>query len=149
VTGGIRYFKYDAYAIGGTDTPLFGGGLTRTPYPLIQFDPSRIRSGNTSADGVVWKANTSYKFSKDLLVYATYSTGYRTGNVNRVAPCTFSPGMCRRGRTCVPIPANCSTSPTRPTMPKSASAPRCSTSGCNSRQAIISTGRTSRWIPRP
>ncbi len=89
VTGGVRYFKYDAFAEGGTDTPLTGGGRRRTPYPLIQFDPSRIRSGSTSADGVVYKANTSYKFSDDLLAYATYSTGYRTGNVNRVAPCVL------------------------------------------------------------
>lgn len=89
VTGGIRYFKYDAYATGGTDTPLTSGGLTRTPYPLAQFAPSRIKSGNTSADGTVWKANTSYKFSNDLLAYFTYSTGYRTGNVNRVAPCVL------------------------------------------------------------
>jgi outer membrane receptor protein involved in Fe transport len=38
---------------------------------------------------VVWKANTSYKFSSDLMAYFTYSTGYRTGNVNRVAPCVL------------------------------------------------------------
>lgn len=87
VTGGLRYFKYDATATGGTDTPLFGGGLTRTPYPLIQFDPSRVRSGSTGDDGFVWKANTSYKFSPELMAYATYSTGYRIGGVNRVAPC--------------------------------------------------------------
>ncbi len=91
VTGGIRYFKYDAFAEGGTDTPLTTGGQTRTPYPLIQFAPSRVKSGQTSADGVVWKANTSYKFSDDLMAYFTYSTGYRTGNVNRVAPCPFAP----------------------------------------------------------
>jgi outer membrane receptor protein involved in Fe transport len=89
VTGGLRYYKYDASATGGTDTPLTGGGQRRTPYPLIQFDPSRIRSGNTGADGFVWKANTSYKFSNDLLAYFTYSTGYRPGNVNRVAPCVL------------------------------------------------------------
>ena len=89
VTGGLRYFKYDATATGGTDTPLFGGGLTRTPYPLIQFAPSRVRSGGTGDDGFVWKANTSYKFSPDLLAYATYSTGYRIGGVNRVAPCVL------------------------------------------------------------
>ena len=87
VTGGIRYFKYDASATGGTETPLTGGGLKRTPYPLVQFAPSRIKSGATGSDGVVWKANTSYKFSDDLMAYFTYSTGYRTGNVNRVAPC--------------------------------------------------------------
>ena len=87
VTGGVRYYKYDASATGGTDTPLFGGGLTRTPYPLIQFAPSRIKSGDTSSDGFVYKGNTSYKFNNDLLAYFTYSTGYRTGSVNRVAPC--------------------------------------------------------------
>lgn len=94
VTGGIRYFKYDADIIGGTDTPMYGGGLTRTPYPLVtpwqdNFAASRVKGGNTAADGVVWKANTSYKFSSDLLAYFTYSTGYRTGNANRVAPCVL------------------------------------------------------------
>ncbi len=84
VTGGLRYYKYDAFAQGGTDTPLFS---KNTPYPLVVFAPSRIKSGDTSADGFVWKANTSYKFSDALLAYATYSTGYRPGNVNRVAPC--------------------------------------------------------------
>jgi outer membrane receptor protein involved in Fe transport len=84
VTGGLRYFKYDAFSQGGTDTPLFS---KLTPYPLVVFDPSRIKTANTNADGFVWKANTSYKFSDDLLAYATYSTGYRTGNANRVAPC--------------------------------------------------------------
>lgn len=87
VTGGLRYYKYDAFASGGTDTPLTSGGVDRTPYPLVVFDPSRIRSGSTKNDGFVWKANTSYKFSEELMAYATYSTGYRTGNVNRVAPC--------------------------------------------------------------
>ncbi|WP_066723899.1 TonB-dependent receptor [Sphingomonas pituitosa] len=94
VTGGLRYFKYDATATGGTDTPLFGGGLTRTPYPLIQFAPSRVASGQAGDDGFVWKANTSYKFSPELMAYATYSTGYRIGGANRVAPCTvLGPGQ--------------------------------------------------------
>ena len=92
VTGGLRYYKYKAFAEGATDTPLTGGGRRRTPYPLVQFDPSRIRGGNTQNDGFVYKLNTSYKFSDDLLVYGTYSTGYRTGNVNRVAPCILPLG---------------------------------------------------------
>ncbi|NMN05409.1 TonB-dependent receptor [Novosphingobium sp. SG916] len=86
VTGGLRYFKYDAFAEGGTDTPLFS---SYTPYPLVVFAPQRIKSGATGDDGFVWKANTSYKFSPDLMAYFTYSTGYRTGNVNRVAPCVL------------------------------------------------------------
>ncbi|MFN7173248.1 MAG: TonB-dependent receptor [Thermaurantiacus tibetensis] len=89
VTGGIRWFEYNAFATGGTDLPLLPGGRRRTPYPLIQFDPSRIRSGSTDDNGVVWKANTSYRFSDDLLAYFTYSTGYRIGGVNRVPPCVL------------------------------------------------------------
>lgn len=85
VTGGIRYFKYDADVSGGSALPLLGSGIG--PYPSETILPKRIRTGSTSKDGVVWKANTSYKFSNDLLAYFTYSTGYRVGGVNRVVPC--------------------------------------------------------------
>jgi outer membrane receptor protein involved in Fe transport len=87
ITGGLRYYKYKSYISGATDTPLTSGGRRRTPYPLIQFDPARIRSGSTKDDGFVYKLNASYEFSPELFVYATYSTGYRIGGVNRVAPC--------------------------------------------------------------
>lgn len=87
VTGGMRYYKYKAYISGATDTPLTRGGQRRTPYPLIQFDPARIRTGSTDDDGFVYKLNASYEFSPELFAYATYSTGYRIGGVNRVAPC--------------------------------------------------------------
>lgn len=79
ITGGARYFEYAARITGGTATPLI-----RTVYPAINY---RVRSGDTADDGVVYKANTSYKFSDDLMVYATVSNGYRIGGVNRVAPC--------------------------------------------------------------
>lgn len=80
LTAGGRYFKYDAFAIGGQALPLF------QPFPQINF---RSRSGDTADDGFVWKFNGSYKFSPDLMVYATYSKGYRIGGVNRVAPCVL------------------------------------------------------------
>jgi outer membrane receptor protein involved in Fe transport len=87
VTGGGRYYQYDAYAEGATEVPMTSGGVRRTPFPLKVFDPSRVRAGETSADGFVYKINTSYKFNPGLLLYGTYSTGYRVGGVNRVAPC--------------------------------------------------------------
>jgi outer membrane receptor protein involved in Fe transport len=95
VTGGLRYFKYDADVSGGSDLPLTGGGLRRMPFPSITIAPSRIRTGSTGKDGFVWKGNTSYKFSDDLLAYFTYTTGYRVGGVNRVVPCppTLAPGQ--------------------------------------------------------
>lgn len=80
VTAGARYFKYRADVIGGTALPLF------QDYPQINF---RSRAGNTSDDGVVWKFNTSYNVTPDLMVYGTYSKGYRIGGVNRVAPCAL------------------------------------------------------------
>lgn len=87
ITGGLRYYKYKSYIAGATDTPLTSGGRRRTPYPLIQFAASRIREGSTSDDGFVYKLNASYEVSPEFFVYATYSTGYRIGGVNRVAPC--------------------------------------------------------------
>lgn len=92
VTGGARYYTYDANARGGTDLPLFGKGLVRTPYPLIQFAPSRIGTGKSNASGFVYKANASYKFREGLLLYGTYSTGYRIGGPNTVAPCILPLG---------------------------------------------------------
>ncbi|CAN7522237.1 TonB-dependent receptor [Phenylobacterium sp. LjRoot219] len=79
LTAGARYFEYTATITGGTATPLI-----RTVYPAINY---RVRSGDTSDNGMVYKFNTSYKFSDDLMVYATVSNGYRIGGVNRVAPC--------------------------------------------------------------
>jgi outer membrane receptor protein involved in Fe transport len=93
VTGGIRYFKYDADVAGGSALPLLGSGVA--PYPSTTILPNRIRTGSTGKDGIVWKANTSYKFSDELLAYFTYSTGYRIGGVNRVVPCppVLAPGQ--------------------------------------------------------
>ncbi len=91
ITGGGRYFRYDTSITGGSDTPMTPGGRRRMPYPSLEIAASRVRSGSASDDGFVWKANTSYTFSPALMAYATYSTGYRIGGVNRVAPCTFAP----------------------------------------------------------
>lgn len=87
VTGGFRYFDYNADVTGGADTPLTGGGMKRMPYPSTTIAASRFRTGSGSGDGPVWKANTSYQFTSNLLGYFTYSTGYRVGGVNRVVPC--------------------------------------------------------------
>ncbi len=87
VTGGIRYFDYNAHVLGGSDLPLLGGGIRRMPFPSKTIAASRLRAGDTKKSGTVFKANTSYKFSDNLLAYGTYSTGYRIGGVNRVVPC--------------------------------------------------------------
>jgi outer membrane receptor protein involved in Fe transport len=87
VTGGFRFFNYDADLTGGAETPLTRGGQRRMPYPSTTIAASQFRTGNASGSGSVWKANTSYQFSRDLLGYFTYSTGYRPGGVNKAVPC--------------------------------------------------------------
>jgi len=87
ITGGARYFKYETSITGATESPMTPGGRRRTPYPSLTINPSRARSGQASDDGFVYKFNTSFNFTPDLMAYATYSTGYRIGGVNRVAPC--------------------------------------------------------------
>ena len=87
ITAGGRYFRYDTSITGGSDTPMTGGGRRRMPYPSLTIDPSRVRTGQAGDDGFVWKFNTSFNFTPDLMAYATYSKGYRIGGVNRVVPC--------------------------------------------------------------
>ncbi len=79
VTGGARYFKYTSNIQGALTLPLLGDPLS--PYDL---SPS---GGRAKKDGWVWKLNSSYNFTPDLMAYATYSKGYRIGGPNRVAPC--------------------------------------------------------------
>ena len=79
VTGGARYFDYTSEIAGAAALPLLGDPLS--PYDLP------ANGGVGGQDGWVWKFNTSYEFSPDFLIYATYSKGYRIGGPNRVAPC--------------------------------------------------------------
>ncbi|WP_232492706.1 TonB-dependent receptor [Novosphingobium kaempferiae] len=79
VTGGARYFKYTSQIEGALVLPLLGDPLS--PYDL---DPA---GGRAKQDGWVWKFNTSYNITPDVMIYGTYSKGYRIGGPNRVAPC--------------------------------------------------------------
>lgn len=79
VTGGARYFKYKSNIAGAQTLPVLGDPLS--PYDLP------ARGGKAGKSGWVWKFNTSYNFSPDLMTYATYSKGYRIGGPNSVAPC--------------------------------------------------------------
>ncbi|MEE4453672.1 TonB-dependent receptor [Novosphingobium resinovorum] len=88
VTAGARYFKYTSTIKGALTLPLGGDDPDTPEYdnPLSPYDLSPS-GGNAKQDGWVWKLNTSYNFTPDLMLYATYSKGYRIGGPNRVAPC--------------------------------------------------------------
>lgn len=92
-TAGVRHFKYDNRLYGfngflGHCTGFFDadGNFVEdrdngTPqYPC--FD-TRILDDSTKGSGNSWKANVEYRFNDDVLLYATYSEGFRSGGVNR------------------------------------------------------------------
>lgn len=78
VTLGGRYFRYSQTVTNATDLPL----LNET----TALDPTTT-SASTDDSGSVFKFNTSYKFSDDIMAYYTWSQGYRIGGVNTVAAC--------------------------------------------------------------
>jgi iron complex outermembrane recepter protein len=83
ITGGLRYYSYDVSRFGGSTLPYYDG-------PVADDLDIPSSAGVAGSNGVVWKANTSYKFTDDLLIYATYSTGYRLGGSNTgAAPCNL------------------------------------------------------------
>jgi iron complex outermembrane receptor protein len=81
VTVGGRYYDYTVDQKNGTDLPLFNAG----PYEISP----RFRSGTTGDSGSLFKFNTSYEFTDDVMMFATVSEGYRLGGFNPVAPCVL------------------------------------------------------------
>lgn len=81
VTAGARYFGYTSEVAGRAVVPILGDPVS--PYDL---DPA---GGTSKKNGWVWKFNTSYNFTPDLMLYGTYSKGYRIGGPNTVAPCVL------------------------------------------------------------
>ncbi len=97
-TGGLRYFKYDNSLLGffgfgftnditGStgekscveDPPVAGGGINGGP--CINLDKDVDDTDFTH------KLNLTYRIDDDRMVYATWSTGYRPGGVNRRSTC--------------------------------------------------------------
>ncbi len=84
VTLGARKYAYELETESAVDFPLFNsvfGGAGPDDITL-NFVP-----GGQDDDGWLFKFNTSYDLSPDVMVYATISEGYRIGNSNGVAPC--------------------------------------------------------------
>lgn len=73
VTGGMRYFDNKSTNDTTIALPLFAGAF-----------PSIAPTFETGDDGVLFKANVSWEFAPDQLLYAVYSEGYRRGGTNAV-----------------------------------------------------------------
>lgn len=84
VTIGARWYDYDLDTRDAIDLPLFNsifGDAGPNDINLVFED------GGQSDSGSLFKFNTSYQFTDDLLGYFTVSEGYRIGNSNGIAPC--------------------------------------------------------------
>jgi len=86
ITGGARLFKYDnslfgffGFSTGFSSNPIY---VCTDPTPIRQalcsnLDKSQEDEGHTE------RLNLTYHVNDDVLLYATYSTGFRPGGVNR------------------------------------------------------------------
>lgn len=86
---GVRYFTE---TLNGEQTQTHPfGGFPGAPNLVPIIDPQE------TFNKVTWKINTSYRFSEELLAYATVSTGFRSGGLNAVSepfepiPAAYSP----------------------------------------------------------
>ena len=87
VTGGGRWYKFD-----NTLEGFFGfsaGYSSRTGVaacfapPVVAGSPCTNLDKRTKDSGFVHRLNATWKPSEDLLVYATWSRGFRPGGINR------------------------------------------------------------------
>jgi outer membrane receptor protein involved in Fe transport len=86
VTVGGRLYRYDLTIDSFFDTPLFD---TAFGAPPDSIDVTTHRSQAAQSDsGSLYKVNTSYHFTNDLMGYVTISEGFRIGGSNGVAACT-------------------------------------------------------------
>ena len=102
LTGGLRYYKFDnslqgffGYSGGyssktGEAACLNTDGTTRranpagTPVPiLVDGSPCTNVDKSTSDNGFIHKMNATYKVTDDVLLYTTWSRGFRPGGINR------------------------------------------------------------------
>ena len=84
VTVGGRWYKYELEAEGAVDFPLFNSVFDGAPPDAISLDFSPVDQDD---DGALFKLNTAYRVSDEILAYFTVSEGYRIGGGNGVAPC--------------------------------------------------------------
>ena len=113
LTGGLRAYKFDNTLVGfyGVNTTYFGTGVRQCLAPsgpkggpygvgvaVVPGTPctnlgvlnadGTISPKRSKGDGFTYRANITYKFDPDHLIYATVSSGFRPGGINRAGAAT-------------------------------------------------------------
>ena len=114
ITGGIRHFKYDDSEGPGGDVGSFGckvGGLYGPTGPTTYFGPCPAPNGTnvgtrapnrTTPSGNRARGNLSWHVTDDILLYYTWSQGFRAGQFNRSTSCHNLPPPNGPDIYCVP-----------------------------------------------
>lgn len=84
VTFGGRYYDYEFEVQSAVDFPLANTVFGGAPPDAINLDFQTVGQDDS---GTLFKFNTSYDFTDDVMGYFTYSEGYRIGAGNGVALC--------------------------------------------------------------
>ena len=85
VTVGARWFKFEDEATQGFALPLLDTVFFGAPQDAIDVV---LQNNDVDDDDNIFKFNTSYDFTDDIMGYLTVSEGYRLGGLNSVPPCT-------------------------------------------------------------
>lgn len=86
LTAGLRYTyekreaSNEAYSLGGA--PLTGPFTALAPYRVAVTGPAFLVEGEESSGAASWLINPSYRFSDNILGYATVSYGEKSGAAN-------------------------------------------------------------------
>jgi len=94
LTGGVRLYRYEntLYGFAGfglgfpnADSPYTGENICLTPIdPSNHAMPCQNLQSQAKKSGETHRVNVTYKFDDDRMMYATVSTGFRPGGVNRL-----------------------------------------------------------------
>jgi iron complex outermembrane receptor protein len=95
LTGGLRRYSYDNSNVGffGFSANYVadeGVGTCFAP-PSTKDAPCTNLNATSSGSGWVPRVNLTYKFTPTVMMYATYSKGFRPGGVNRVSSAPGEP----------------------------------------------------------
>ncbi len=83
LTGGVRFYDYDNTLKGFFGFASYEGSRCFAP-TSVDNGPCTDLNAAAKGNGETHKINLTWQMTDDKMVYATYSTGFRPGGVNRV-----------------------------------------------------------------